>query len=93
MLWIALTIAAAPLQVARNALQRGPMAEAGPWGATLVRFLFGLPFALAIFAVVAVLTPAADPTATPRFWVTVSASSFVVSLQRAATARTGCPGR
>ena len=79
MLWIALTIAAAPLQVARNALQRGLMAEAGPWGATLVRFLFGLPFALAIFAVVAVLTPAADPTATPRFWVTVSAGLAALS--------------
>ena len=48
MLWIALTIAAAPLQVARNALQRGLVEEAGPWGATLVRFLFGLPFALTL---------------------------------------------
>ena len=84
MLWIALTIAAAPLQVARNALQRGLMAEAGPWGATLVRFLFGLPFALAIFAVVAVLTPAADPTATPRFWVTVSAGALGQVLATAA---------
>jgi drug/metabolite transporter (DMT)-like permease len=84
MLWIALTVAAAPLQVARNALQRGLMAEAGPWGATLVRFLFGLPFALAIFAVVAVLTPAADPTATPRFWVTVSAGALGQVLATAA---------
>ena len=84
MLWIALTIAAAPLQVARNALQRGLMAEAGPWGATLVRFLFGLPFALAIFAVVAVLTPAADPTATPRFWVAVSAGALGQVLATAA---------
>lgn len=84
MLWIALTIAAAPLQVARNALQRGLMAEAGPWGATLVRFLFGLPFALAIFAVVAVLTPAAEPTASPRFWVTVSAGALGQVLATAA---------
>nr|MBW0149772.1 DMT family transporter [Phenylobacterium sp.] len=84
MLWIALTIAAAPLQVARNALQRGLMAEAGPWGATLVRFLFGLPFALAIFALVAVLTPAADPTATPRFWITVSAGALGQVLATAA---------
>ena len=61
MLWIILTAAAAPLQVARNALQRGLVGEAGPWGATLVRFLFGLPFALAIFAVVAALTPDAAP--------------------------------
>ena len=52
MLWIMLTAAAAPLQVARNALQRGLVGDAGPWGATLVRFLFGLPFSLAMFAVV-----------------------------------------
>ncbi|MDO8900195.1 MAG: DMT family transporter [Phenylobacterium sp.] len=84
MLWIVLTIAAAPLQVARNALQRGLMAEAGPWGATLVRFLFGLPFALAIFAVVAVLTPQADPTLSARFWWTVSAGALGQVLATAA---------
>ena len=49
MLWIALTIAAAPLQVARTARPRGPRAEAGPWGGTLVRFLFGLPLAVTGF--------------------------------------------
>src|ERR1043165_819762 len=61
MLWIALTAAAAPLQVARNALQRGLVGDAGPWGATLVRFLFGLPFSLAIFAMAALATSGAQP--------------------------------
>jgi drug/metabolite transporter (DMT)-like permease len=61
MLWIALTAAAAPLQVARNALQRGLVGDAGPWGATLVRFLFGLPFSMAIFTAVALATPGAAP--------------------------------
>jgi drug/metabolite transporter (DMT)-like permease len=60
-LWIFLTAAAAPLQVARNALQRGLVGDAGPWGATLVRFLFGLPFSLAIFAAVALATRGAAP--------------------------------
>jgi drug/metabolite transporter (DMT)-like permease len=69
MLWIILTAAAAPLQVARNALQRGLVAEAGPWGATLVRFLFGLPFSLAIFAVAWMLTRDAAPDPSPRFWL------------------------
>jgi drug/metabolite transporter (DMT)-like permease len=46
MLWIPVTIAAAGFQVARNAAQRSLMGGAGPWGATLVRFLFGLPFSL-----------------------------------------------
>jgi drug/metabolite transporter (DMT)-like permease len=67
MLWILLTLTAAPLQVARNALQRGLVGDAGPWGATLVRFLFGLPFALAIFAVASVLTPDASPVVSWRF--------------------------
>jgi drug/metabolite transporter (DMT)-like permease len=65
MLWILLTATAAPLQVARNALQRGLIGDAGPWGATLVRFLFGLPFSLLIFAAAWTLTPgaAAHPSA------------------------------
>ena len=71
MLWILLTAAAAPLQVARNALQRGLVAEAGPWGATLVRFLFGLPFSIAMFAAVATLTPDAQPDLSGRFWAAV----------------------
>jgi drug/metabolite transporter (DMT)-like permease len=75
MLWIILTAAAAPLQVARNALQRGLIGDAGPWGATLVRFLFGLPFSLAIFAVVAVLTPTATPDPNLRFLVAVAAGA------------------
>lgn len=79
MLWILLTAAAAPLQVARNALQRGLVGDAGPWGATLVRFLFGLPFSLLLFAVVAALTPQAHPVLTTRFGlaVTVGAAAQV----------------
>jgi hypothetical protein len=50
-LWAVLAAAAAPLQVARNAFQRGMIGEAGPWGATLVRFLFGLPFSLALLGI------------------------------------------
>ena len=75
MLWILLTAAAAPLQVARNALQRGLVGDAGPWGATLVRFLFGLPFALAIFAVVAFLTPDAAPHLSGRFVLAIASGA------------------
>jgi len=52
MLWIPVTVAAAAFQVARNAAQRSLMGGAGPWGATLVRFLFGLPFSV-VFTLVA----------------------------------------
>lgn len=83
MLWVLLTAAAAPLQVARNALQRGLVGDAGPWGATLVRFLFGLPFSLAIFVVVALLTPGAEPQASARFWAAVAIGAFCQIIQTA----------
>ena len=69
MLWIFLAAAAAPLQVARNAMQRGLVGDAGPWGATLVRFLFGLPFSILIFAVMWTITPDAQPDPSARFWI------------------------
>jgi drug/metabolite transporter (DMT)-like permease len=83
MLWILLTAAAAPLQVARNALQRGLVGDAGPWGATLVRFLFGLPFSLAIFAVAAALSPGAAAHLTSRYGLDVAGGAVA---QMAATA-------
>jgi drug/metabolite transporter (DMT)-like permease len=51
-LWIPLTIGAALAQTVRNAAQRGLTAELGTLGATLVRFLYGLPFAALWFAAV-----------------------------------------
>src|SRR3954466_1061099 len=77
------TAAAAPLQVARNALQRGLVGDAGPWGATLVRFLFGLPFSLAIFAVAAAFAPGAHPLVSERYVVAVASGAVA---QMAATA-------
>ena len=69
MLWIPVTLGAALLQVARNAAQRGLLAEAGPWGATLVRFLFGLPFSI-LFALVAwVLDAHVSAIVDPRFLI------------------------
>jgi len=80
MLWIVLTAAGAPLQVARNALQQGLTGEAGPWGATLVRFLFGLPFSLLILALVALATPEADPHLSTRFsWAVVVGAAAQVA--------------
>ena len=45
-LWIAATVWAAFAQTIRNAAQRHLTAELGTLGATLVRFLYGLPYAL-----------------------------------------------
>lgn len=44
--WPILVLASAGLQVVRNASQRALTAQLGLMGATYVRFLFGLPFAL-----------------------------------------------
>lgn len=94
-MWIPITIAAASLQVARNALQRGLLAGAGPWGATLVRFLFGLPFS-ALFLVVALwLTPAAHPVFGGRFFAAciigggaqiLATAAMLVSMRRSSFA-------
>ena len=92
MLWIPITIVAAGFQVARNALQRGLLGDAGPWGATLVRFLFGLPFSLAIWGVAAALTPDARPSWSGVFWLTVvtgalsqlvASAALLVAMRRA----------
>lgn len=68
MLWAVATIAAAGFQVGRNALQRGMMSSSGPWGATLVRFLFGLPFSLVFTGVAFALSPHLDPQFGWPFW-------------------------
>jgi drug/metabolite transporter (DMT)-like permease len=82
MIWIPVTILASALQVARNAAQRSIMGAAGPWGATLVRFLFGLPFSL-LFAVVVASLTGFDPHPVPKFWLAAGAGAI---LQIAATA-------
>lgn len=75
MIWIPITIAATVFQVARNAAQRSVMGGAGPWGATLVRFLFGLPFAAVFALIAAFLTPGLDVHAGARFWLACSAGA------------------
>lgn len=60
-LWIVFTVAAAGAQTARNAMQRDLIATLGTAGATFVRFLYGLPFALVFLAAVALATGAAPP--------------------------------
>jgi drug/metabolite transporter (DMT)-like permease len=46
-LWVPIVLWAALAQTARNAAQRSLVAQAGTLGATLARFLYGLPFAAA----------------------------------------------
>jgi drug/metabolite transporter (DMT)-like permease len=66
-LWAAFTLIAAAAQTVRNAAQRELTAKLGTVGATHVRFLFGLPFALA-FLMAVIATGAALPRPTAAFW-------------------------
>lgn len=81
LLWIPATIAAATFRVDRNALQRGVMTSSGPWGATLVRFLFGLPFSVAFVLVALLFVPNADLHWSGAFWlsVIVGAASHILA--------------
>lgn len=74
-LWIPATIAASIFQVGRNALQRGVMSSSGPWGATLVRFLFGLPFSLVFTAIALLFTQHPDLHWSSAFWLSAIAGA------------------
>jgi drug/metabolite transporter (DMT)-like permease len=67
-LWIPFTIIAALGQVARNAMQRHLTGPLGTWGATNIRFLFGLPFSVVFFAVAIAATGDQLPWPTAAFW-------------------------
>jgi drug/metabolite transporter (DMT)-like permease len=67
-LWIPFTIIAALGQVARNAMQRSLTGPLGTWGATNIRFLFGLPFSVLFFAAAVFLTGDHVPWPTAAFW-------------------------
>jgi drug/metabolite transporter (DMT)-like permease len=70
-LWIALTVWAGFAQTLRNAAQRSISGEAGTLGATLVRFLFGLQFALVYLGFLLLITGDAVPGINASFlgWV------------------------
>lgn len=80
-LWIPVTVWAAFAQTVRNAAQRHLTEELGTLGATLVRFLYGLPFAAIWLFVVFRLTKDAAPTITLPFlgWVTLGAVSQILA--------------
>jgi drug/metabolite transporter (DMT)-like permease len=60
-LWVIFTVLGAAGQTARNAMQRELTPRLGALGATLVRFLFGFPFALVFLAAVLASTHAVLP--------------------------------
>ena len=83
-MWIAATLIAAMAQTMRNAAQADLTSRIGTMGATGVRFLFGLPFALLFLALVSLWQPL--PAIPPRAlaWTAVGAAArFAVAPTRA----------
>jgi drug/metabolite transporter (DMT)-like permease len=80
-LWIALTVWAGFAQTLRNAAQRSISGEAGTLGATLVRFLFGLPFALAYLGVLLLIEDDGLPEINGAFlaWAAEGAIAQIVA--------------
>lgn len=80
-LWIPITVWAALAQTVRNAAQRSLVASLGTLGATLVRFLYGLPFALLWLAAVAAATGEPMPQLEPAFfaWVALGALAQIAA--------------
>ena len=66
-LWAVFTIVAAAAQTVRNAAQRELTGKLGTVGATLVRFLFGFPFAV-VFLLAMLETGGALPRPPLSFW-------------------------
>ncbi|MEZ5853748.1 MAG: DMT family transporter [Hyphomicrobiaceae bacterium] len=76
-LWAVFTVLAAGGQTLRNVMQRELTATIGTIGATHVRFLFGLPFALLFLTGVLIVTGYPIPRPTPSMiaWTLAGAST------------------
>lgn len=74
-IWAPITVFAAFTQTLRNAAQRHLTRDLGTLGATLVRFLYGLPFAALWLAIVSIGGGFAVPAPSAAFavWVTAGA--------------------
>jgi drug/metabolite transporter (DMT)-like permease len=75
MTWILSTLIAAAGQTARNAMQSSLTATLGTLGATQVRFVYGLPFALLFLAFVAALAGSDVPAPTAEFLLFTAAGA------------------
>jgi drug/metabolite transporter (DMT)-like permease len=67
-LWALFTLIAAAAQTVRNATQRELTATLGTAGATHVRFLFGLPFAVLFLLIVLIASGVALPQPPMTYW-------------------------
>ena len=80
-LWAVFTVIAAGAQTARNAMQRDLVGAVGTQGATYVRFLFGLPFAVLFLCAQLLLIDAPLPIPSLRSvgWAAIGALMQVLA--------------
>jgi drug/metabolite transporter (DMT)-like permease len=80
MLWAVFTVLAAGGQTFRNAMQRELTVTLGTVGATQVRFLFGLPFAVIFLGIILIASHAQIPQLNSRMlaWCMVGATTQIV---------------
>lgn len=80
-LWILFTVLAAGGQTLRNAWQRELTKTLGTVGATHVRFLYGLPFALVFWAIILALSGVRPPApnAEMLIWTLVGAVTQIIA--------------
>jgi drug/metabolite transporter (DMT)-like permease len=80
-LWAVFTVIASGAQVLRNAMQKELTATLGTVGATHVRFLFGLPFALLFLAIVLTATQLPVPELNPAMiaWTVAAALAQIAA--------------
>lgn len=76
MIWPVLIISAAVLQIVRNAAQRNLSDRLGLWGASYIRFIYGLPFGLLYLAAIyAWRGPSGEASLTFWLWVILGAAT------------------
>lgn len=68
-MWIVATVLAAALQTARNAMQSSLTTKLGTLGATQVRFIYGLPFAVVLLGAAAAAAHTLPPAPSQSFFV------------------------
>jgi drug/metabolite transporter (DMT)-like permease len=79
--WMPLTLFASGAQTVRNAAQRSLIQDVGTLGATLVRFLYGLPFSIIWLAIVLLVSERGLPAANRDFaaWVVLGGVSQIAA--------------
>ncbi|WP_312527970.1 DMT family transporter [Paracoccus sp. (in: a-proteobacteria)] len=75
--WIIATLIAAVAQTGRNAAQRHLTTQIGTMGATAVRFLFGLPFALIFLAALSLWVELPRPDLSVLGWAALGAMAQI----------------